>query len=150
VLVVAFDLGRAALVALDHDADGVAAVLANRSVVVRDAREHVLRRLRVRHDLLDGAARAALGGERGARASEEHEAAASDGGVGRVDRLFLKGLSATKPDKGGVGGSGASRYLGFGALLDVLGAVLVRETLPEDLRAVLRFGEDVRFTAAHR
>ena len=148
---VALDLGRAALVALHDDADGITAVLAHAGVVVRDAREEVLGGLRVREDLLDRATGAAFGGERCRAAGEEHEAAAADRGLGGALRRGLA-LAPAKLHERCVGRGRAGGDLGLGATLREVGALLVGEALPEDLGAVFVRGrsEDVRCAAAHR
>ena len=77
---VPFDLRGPAVMALDQEADGFAAVMADGRVVVRNAGERVLGHLRVRKNSLERAAGAAFEGrDRGGHAREHHESTASGG-----------------------------------------------------------------------
>ncbi len=103
---VAFDLGRTALVRLDEEAERVAAALDDRRVVRRDARNHVFRHLRIRDDLLDRAA-ATLGADErhGGRHRAEQTAPADE------ERLFGgRGREVSLRELGGVHAAAGARF----------------------------------------
>ena len=103
---VAFDLGRTTVMALDENAEGVAAAVDGRGVVIRDAGDHLLGRAGVGDELLDRATKAPFKTEeRGHRGAELHEPASTDVGAEtcvardergeRLGRLLLHHLQRT-------------------------------------------------------
>jgi hypothetical protein len=84
----------------------------------------------------------------GRRAQPSAASATTDGGV--ADRGSRAALAAAKLHEGRVSRGRRGCDLGEGASLGELGALLVLEALPEDLRSVLRGRKYVRFAAAHR
>ncbi len=78
VQVVAFDLGRPALVADHQKSERVAAEGHRGRVALRNARQHVLGRLHVRHDLLDRTSARRQSGKRERRPHETEHGAPAD------------------------------------------------------------------------